>query len=209
MASETSRIEAFSDGVFAIAITLLILEIKIPPVTQAPLSKQLLQQWPSYFAYLLSFLFIGIMWINHHRLFTHIRRADNGLLFLNLLLLLGVSAVPFPTAVLAVHLHAPGAQTAAALFNGTYVAIAVFFNLLWRYAVSRNLLDQASMQSAAAISRQYMFGPIAYLVCLALVWVSVAVSLALNVALAVYFAIPAQRATGARSQHTQLPGLHS
>jgi len=197
MASETSRIEAFSDGVFAIAITLLILEIKIPPATQAPLRTQLLQQWPSYFAYLLSFFFIGIMWINHHRLFTHIRRADNGLLFLNLLLLLGVSAVPFPTAVLAVHLHASGAQTAAVLFNGTYVAIAVFFNLLWRYAVSRNLLDHASMESAAAISRQYMFGPIAYLICLALVWVSVAVSLALNVALAVYFAIPAQRATGA------------
>jgi len=71
------------------------------------------------------------------------------------------------------------------------------------------LLDHASLESAAAISRQYMFGPIAYLICLALVWVSVAVSLALNVALAVYFAIPAQRATGARSQHTQLPGLHS
>jgi len=201
MASETSRIEAFSDGVFAIAITLLILEIKIPPVTQAPLSKQLLQQWPSYFAYLLSFLFIGIMWINHHRLFTHIRRADNGLLFLNLLLLLGVCAVPFPTAVLAVHLHAPGARTAAALYNGTYVGIAVFFTLLWQYAVSRNLLDRPTLESAA-ISRQYMLGPIAYLICLGMVWVSVGVSLALNVALAVYFAIPAQRVT-------KVPDLHS
>ena len=198
MASETSRIEAFSDGVFAIAITLLILEIKSPPVTQSPLSKQLLQQWPSYFAFLLSFLFIGIMWINHHRLFTHIRRADNGLLFLNLLLLLGVSAVPFPTAVLAVHLHTSGARTAAALYNGTYVGIAIFFSVLWRYAVSRNLLDHSTTESAAAISRQYMVGPVAYLICLALVWVSVALSLALTLALAVYFAIPAQRATGAR-----------
>src|SRR5215469_18784871 len=139
MASETSRIEAFSDGVFAIAITLLILEIKIPPATQAPLRTQLLQQWPSYFAYLLSFLFIGIMWINHHRLFTHIRRSNNGLLFLNLLLLLGVSAVPFPTAVLALHLSGPGARTAAVLYSGTYLVIAVFFNLLWRYAVSNDL----------------------------------------------------------------------
>src|SRR5215472_18051679 len=180
MASETSRIEAFSDGVFAIAITLLILEIKIPSVTQASLSTQLMQQWPSYFAFLLSFFFIGIMWINHHRLFTHIRRADNGLLFLNLLLLLGVSAVPFPTAVLAIHLHSAGARAAAALYNGTYVAIAIFFNLLWHYSLSRKLLDQSSMESAAAISRQYAIGPLAYAICLALVWVSVTASLALN-----------------------------
>jgi len=209
MSSETSRIEAFSDGVFAIAITLLILEIKIPPVTQASLGRQLLQQWPSYVAFLMSFLFIGIMWINHHRLFTHIRRADNGLLFLNLLLLLGVSAVPFPTAVLAAHATAPGLRTAAALYNGTYVIIAVFFNLLWRYAVSRNLLDRSSAEFGVSTSRQYMVGPLLYAICFGLVWVNVALSLALNLALAVYFAIPAQRATGTRSQHTQVPGVHS
>src|SRR5215471_14225643 len=127
MASETSRIEAFSDGLFAIAATLLILEVKIPSPTQTILARQLLQRWPSYVAFLLSFLFIGIMWINHHRLFTHIKRSDNGLLILNLLLLLGVTAVPFPTAVLAIHLRGPGARTAAALFNGTYVVIAIFF----------------------------------------------------------------------------------
>jgi uncharacterized membrane protein len=196
MASETSRIEAFSDGVFAIAITLLILEIKIPPVSQAHLSTQLLEQWPSYFAFLLSFLFIGIMWINHHRLFTHIRRANNGLLFLNLFLLLGVSAVPFPTAVLAVHLSSAGARTAAALYNGTYVVIAVLFNLLWGYAVSKNLLDSATLESAATISRQYAFGPLLYAVCLGLVWINVPLSLAVNAALAVFFAIP----PGARIQ---------
>ena len=76
MASETSRIESFSDGVFAIAITLLIFQIKVPPVTQEHLGIQLLEQWPSYVAFLLSFLLIGIMWINHHRLFTHIRRKS-------------------------------------------------------------------------------------------------------------------------------------
>ena len=103
MEKETARIEAFSDGVFAIAITLLILEIKIPGAGSADLSRQLLRQWPSYVAFVISFAFIGIMWINHHRLFTHIKRANNVLLFLNLLLLLGVCAVPFPTAVLAQH----------------------------------------------------------------------------------------------------------
>lgn len=196
MASETSRIEAFSDGVFAIAITLLILEVRIPPVSQTSLATQLLQQWPSYFAFLLSFFFIGIMWINHHRLFTHIKRSDNGLLILNLLLLLGVTAVPFPTAVLALHLRGPGARTAGVLYNGTYVVIAIFFNLLWNYAVSRSLLDyEAGKEAARGISRQYALGPALYLVCLGLVWISVAASLALNTALALFFAIPPRRSS--------------
>jgi uncharacterized membrane protein len=104
--SETSRIEAFSDGVFAIAITLLILEIKIPTPGSGRLSLQLMNQWPAYVSFLISFAFIGIMWINHHRLLTHIVRSDNTLLILNLVLL-GVVAVPFPTAVLAIHLGQP------------------------------------------------------------------------------------------------------
>lgn len=190
MPSETSRIEAFSDGVFAIAATLLILDVKIPPPSQANLVAQLKQQWPSYFAFLLSFLFIGIMWINHHRLFTHIKRTDNGLLILNLLLLLGICAVPFPTAVLAIHLQSTGAHTAAVLYNGSYLVIALFFNLLWRYAVSRNLLDRTTQASADAISKQYVVGPLLYLVCFGLVWISIGLSLALNAALAIFFAIP-------------------
>ena len=113
MEKETARIEAFSDGVFAIAITLLILEIKIPAAGSGELSVQLLRQWPSYFAFVFSFAFIGIMWINHHRLFTHIKRSNNALLFLNLLLLLGVTAVPFPTAVLAQHLGQSDQRAAA------------------------------------------------------------------------------------------------
>jgi len=115
MEKETARIEAFSDGVFAIAITLLILEIKIPGVGTGDLSRQLLRQWPSYIAFVISFAFIGIMWINHHRLFTHIKRSNNALLFLNLLLLLGVCAVPFPTAVLAQHFGQSEQRTAAIL----------------------------------------------------------------------------------------------
>ena len=192
MASETSRIEAFSDGVFAIAAALLILEVKVPSANQTRLTIQLLQQWPSYFAFVLSFLFIGIMWINHHRLFTHIKRADDGLLVLNLLLLLGVCAIPFPTAVLAIHLRSSGARTAAILYNGSYLVIAGLFNLLWRYAVGKKLLDQTTQATADAISRQYAFGPLLYLACMGLVWISVGLSLALNAALAVFFSIPPQ-----------------
>src|ERR1041385_9184169 len=104
MSSETARLEAFSDGVYAIAITLLVLDLKVPMVQDGKLASALLHQWPMYFAFLISFAFIGIMWVNHHRLFNHIRRCDNRLLFLNLLLLLGVTVVPFPTALLAAHL---------------------------------------------------------------------------------------------------------
>jgi uncharacterized membrane protein len=190
MQTETTRIEAFSDGMFAIAITLLILEIKVPSPDQGQLAKALLRQWPSYLAFFLSFAFIGIMWMNHHRMFTHIRRSDDTLLVLNLLLLLGVTSVPFPTAVLAAHLGTAGQRTAALLYNGVFVVIAIFFNVLWRYAVSRHLLDKSLEASAAMISRQYAFGPFIYLVCFVLAWVDVRISLALNVALAMFFALP-------------------
>ena len=206
MPSETARIEAFSDGVFAIAITLLILEIKVPSVAQGELAHQLLRQWPSYFAFLLSFLFIGVMWINHHRMFTHIHRSDHGLLFFNLLLLLGVTVVPFPTAVLAMHLTASDARTTTTLYNDTYFVLAIFFNVLWRYAVSHRLIDHALAASAGAISKQYAFGPLMYLVCLALGWFSVPLSLIVNCALAVFFALPPKHAASIkqRASHAEM-----
>jgi len=190
MSNETARVEAFSDGVFAIAITLLILDLKVPSVTQGHLGSALARQWPTYAAFLISFWFIGIMWVNHHRLFNHIQRSDNRLLFLNLLLLLGVTVVPFPTALRAAHFYSPGRTVATAVFNGTYVVLAVFFNLLWHHAVRRGLLDSATLESADAISRQYAIGPISYLLCFGLTWISVPASLIVNIGLAVFFALP-------------------
>ena len=193
MTTETARIEAFSDGVFAIAITLLILEIKIPAPGGQSLSAQLLRQWPSYVSFVISFAFIGIMWINHHRLFTLIKQAHNGLLLVNLLLLLGVTAVPFPTAVLAAHLGKTDQRAAALLYNGTYFVIAIFFNLLWRYAASdkRRLLAAGVDRTAVRhITRQYAFGPLLYLACLGLCEVNVPASIAVNAALACFFALP-------------------
>ena len=193
MTTETSRVEAFSDGVYAIAITLLILEIKIPQPGPVPLSIQLLRQWPSYVSYVISFAFIGIMWINHHRMFTHIKRCDNNLMLLNLALLFGVTAVPFPTAVLAAHLGYPGERAAAFFYNGTYVFIALVFNFLWRYAASpkRHLLSHdVDAEAVAHITRQYSFGPVPYLGCLALAYVNVKLSLLANMALACFFALP-------------------
>ena len=90
--NETARIEAFSDGVFAIAITLLILEIRVPPQTQDGLLRDALRDlWPSYIAFLASFMTIGVMWLNHHRLFSLITKKDDGLIAFNLLLLLGIT----------------------------------------------------------------------------------------------------------------------
>ena len=198
MNTETGRVEAFSDGVFAIAITLLILEIKIPKPSDGALANQLLRQWPSYFAFLISFAFIGVMWINHHRLFTHIKRCNNTLMILNLLLLLGVTIVPFPTAVLATHIGFADQRTAALLYNGVYVFIAIIFNLLWRYAVSRNhhlLGKEVDKENVGRISKQYAFGPLLYLFCAALAWISVPASLGANVVLATFFAIPPSHAS--------------
>jgi TMEM175 potassium channel family protein len=190
MQSETKRVEAFSDAVFAIAITLLILEIKVPTQDQGHLADQLRRQWPSYLAFITSFAYIGIMWINHHRMFTHIRKCNDMVLALNLLLLLGVTVVPFPTAVLAEHLSGPDRGTGAVLYNATFVFIAVAFNLLWRYAVARRLLDESVQASAANISRQYLVAPVMYTGCLVLAWFNVRASLMANFALSIFFALP-------------------
>lgn len=190
MSSETARLEAFSDGVYAIAITLLILDVHLPTSAPGQLGRALTRQWPTYLAFLLSFAFVGIMWVNHHRLFNHIRRSDNRLLFLNLLLLLGVTVVPFPTALLAAHYNAADRTIATAVFNGTYLFIAIFFNVLWHHAVRADLLDSATLESSAEISKQYAIGPTAYLFCLLLTWISAPASLLLNMGLALFFALP-------------------
>src|SRR5204863_6829827 len=115
---ETQRLEAFSNGVFAIAITLLVLEMKVPHDAGLGLGRALLDGWPSYFGFLTSFATIGIMWINHHRIFRLVGRIDHTLLILNGLLLLGVTFVPYPTAVLATYLGHPGDRIAAAFYSG-------------------------------------------------------------------------------------------
>jgi uncharacterized membrane protein len=190
MQSETKRVEAFSDAVFAIAITLLILEIKVPTQEQGHLADQLLRQWPSYLAFITSFAYIGIMWINHHRMFTNIGKCTDTLLALNLLLLLGVTVVPFPTAVVAEHLHGADRRPAAILYNATFVFIALAFNFLWRYAVAHRLLEERTGSAVKNISRQCLVAPFLYLGCVALAWFNVHGSLFVNLALTLLYAMP-------------------
>lgn len=131
-----SRLEALADGVFAIAITLLILEIRLPGSPDSgELGQALRALWPSYLGYVTSFVIIGIMWMNHHTIFRLIERVDHTFIVLNLLLLLFVAFVPFPTRVLAEHLRdRDGQATATAFHTGTFTLIGIIFNLLWRYA---------------------------------------------------------------------------
>ena len=194
----TNRLEAFSDGVFAVAITLLVLNIKVPGMDSAskPLDedlwRQLFKEWPLLVAYVTSFATIGIMWINHHRLFTHIKRTDTGLLLFNLLLLLIIVFIPVPTALLAEYIVLPNDHVAAIIYSGTNVVLAICFNLLWRYASYHNrfLGKNVDTRAVAAISRQYMFGPLLYLVAFGLAWFNTPASLVLNFMLALFFALP-------------------
>ena len=192
---ETARIEAFSDGVFAIAITLLVLEIKVPHEAGHALWKQLLEQWPSYFALVTSFATIGIMWINHHHMFNLIGRTNPTLLLLNGVLLLGMIFVPYPTAVVAAYLGHEGAKAAACFLAITYILIAIAFNLLWRYASSerrkpRLLRVPPDDPRVVAIRNSYRLGPFMYLATLLAAFWDARASVGLNLAFAVYWANP-------------------
>ncbi|MEZ4670276.1 MAG: TMEM175 family protein [Anaerolineae bacterium] len=131
--SETNRLEAFSDGVFAIAITLLVLEIRLPHVEATEgghLASDLLALWPTYLAYIISFITIGIMWINHHAVFKMIHRTDRTLIFLNALLLMVITFLNFPTVVLSEYLQSPDGNVAAVFYSGTLFIIAILYNVL-------------------------------------------------------------------------------
>ena len=191
---ETNRVEAFSDGVFAIAMTLLILEIRTPEHLRAgQLARALYALWPSYLAFATSFFTIGVMWMNHHRLFNLIGKSDQGLLAINGLLLLTVTFIPFPTALLARYLDHPDSRVAAVLYNAVFLFSAIAFQALWLRASGGNgrLLDPAAdPESVAAITRQYRFGPLLYVLLIGVACVSAVASLVLNLVLALFFGFP-------------------
>jgi uncharacterized membrane protein len=136
---DSRRAEAFSDGVFAVAITLLIFNLLPIGAAQGKLTyPELGSAWPQYAAYVVSFLTIGIMWMNHHTLFGHVRRIDRPLLVFNLLLLMGVVAIPFPTALIAEHLRdhkGTGGSVAAVIYGIVMIVISIFYNVVWEYLV--------------------------------------------------------------------------
>lgn len=198
---ETTRIEAFSDGVIAIIITLLVFNLRVPAesdIAEGGLLRALTNQWPMYLAFTISFFFVLVMWINHHRLFTAIRRSDNTLLLLNGLLLFGISLVPFTTAVVAEYLDHPEQAAAVLVYNGWFFIISIFFNGLWAYAAGdggRLFSKNTDPALVKFISRQYSFGPFLYLGAVLVAFVSPALSLLINVGLAIFFAMPNRAVT--------------
>jgi uncharacterized membrane protein len=173
-ASGTNRLEMFSDGVFAIAATLLVLEIAVNTGRFAPaLSHQLLHLWPSYLAYTTSFLTIGIIWINHHAVMEQIARVDRTFLFLNTVFVLVVAFIPFPTRLVADFLQAPGERAAVVMYGATILLMTLVFNLLWTYARKNRRLIRTSVPESTirAITQAFYVGiPLNSLVILLAIW---------------------------------------
>jgi len=185
----TARLETFSDGVFAIAATLLVLEIGVTVEHGQSLGSALLDIWPSYLAYATSFLVIGIIWINHHHTVGLMRRVDRTFLFLNLLLLLVVAFIPFPTKLVADHLQKPGERAATLAYAITLLLMAVLFNIWWHYARGgrRLIRDEVAEKELRSVDRAFDPGVPAYAIVVGLVFVSPLAALLVTLALAVFY----------------------
>ena len=171
----TARLETFADGVFAIAATLLILNVDAQIPGDAPdLGAQLTHIWPSYVAYAVSFITIGIMWINHHTIMSLIEKTDRRFLMANIGLLLCIAFFPFTTRLVAEHVRGSGAEAAALAYGLTGVATALMFNATWFYAVTgkRLLRADADPGVVSGITRTYIPGPWIYLAAALLAFIS-------------------------------------
>jgi TMEM175 potassium channel family protein len=184
----TERVEAFSDGVFAIAITLLILTVT--PPTHGELGRELLRLWPSYVAYAVSFLTIGIIWVNHHTIFRLFAGVDRTMLFLNIFFLMVVAFIPFPTEVVADNVRDPGSRQAAALLYGcNMVLLAIAFVALWLYGSGRLLSEESDRREVAGITRSFIPGIPVYLTGTLLAFVSPIASLVVFAALTCFYVL--------------------
>ena len=190
------RLEAFSDGVFAIAITLLVLEIRVPPAADVAkpevLVADLAALWPSYLGYVVSFVTIGIIWANHHNLFRLVGTVSHGLILANLLLLLAAGFVPFPTALLAATLGTPSGQIGVLVYAATFVALAIAFNVLW-YVVRRSpgvLRPEIEQRTIDSINRSYRLGPPGFLAAFVAALINPSLGMAVIVALVALYLLP-------------------
>jgi uncharacterized membrane protein len=188
----TTRLETFADGVFAIAATLLILNVDAQVGDDAgALGSRLLHIWPSYGAYAVSFVTIGIMWVNHHQLMHQIDRCDRRFLLATVGLLLCIAFVPFPTRLVAEHLRDGELRSAALAYGSTMTATAVMFTVVWFYAArgGRLLRADADGRIVSGITRSYLPGPWIYLGSTLIAFASAKASVALFAAIAVFYVV--------------------
>jgi len=183
----TTRFETFSDGVFAIAATLLVLEFSVSPT--GDLGKHLIHLWPSYLAYVTSFVTIGIIWMNHHHAVSLIARTDRTFLFVNNLLLMTVAFLPFPTKLVADYLGKDGEKAAALAYTATFVLMSVIYNAWWRYASGERRLIAEDVPDSAldAISRAFNPGIPMYAATFVVAFFSPLAAVVLTFAIAAFY----------------------
>jgi uncharacterized membrane protein len=191
-----ARIEAFSDAVFAIIITLLVLDLRVPreeALREGSLARALLHQWPVYVAFAVSFLQVGVVWANHHAMFHYIRRTDHRLLVYNLMLLLCTAVLPFTSALLSEYARAgdAGLRIAALLYSGALGAAGVWFSAIWQHALNAGLVNpHADPHRLHALRRHWMLVPLFYGVAFALALVNPRLSLGIYLVLLFYYGLP-------------------
>jgi uncharacterized membrane protein len=186
----TVRLETFSDGIFAIAATLLVLEFSIASPLHESLGSALLHLWPSYLAYATSFLTIGIIWVNHHAIFQLIARADRRLLFMNTIFLMTVAFIPFPTRLVAEFLNKGSDERDAVLaYALTFTLMAITYSGLWLTAAFRRRLiaEPVPQERVTAVSRSFYPGWILYAIATGLAFASPVVTIAFMLALALFY----------------------
>jgi uncharacterized membrane protein len=189
---DRGRLEAFSDGVFAVAITLLALNLPVdgPGPHQPALASTLADHWPAFAAYVVSFATIGIIWVNHHALFRNFSEVDRTLLFVNLLLLFFVVSIPFATSTIAAYLRAGGADAslAAALYQGVFEGMSVSFTLLFWWAIRREHVQLTlTAHQARQATIRFGIGNLFYIIGIGVAFVSPVASLTLSGLVALYY----------------------
>ena len=187
-----SRVEAFSDGVFAIAITLLVLTIAEPSSNYRNLGHELWDRWPGLAAYVVSFVIIGIMWLNHHSIFNYFAHIDRPFVYLNQLLLLTVVFIPYPTGVLGEALRrGEGTKVAAVVYTATMAVNSYCWTALWLYASSRRRLLHADFPEGRRRSATVAFtaGSVVYTLALIIAVINAYACLVFHALMAVYYAV--------------------
>jgi uncharacterized membrane protein len=185
-----ARLETFADGVFAIAATLLILSVD-GRISGGHIGGALSHAWPSYVAYAVSFVTIGIMWMNHHLVMTQVGRIDRRFTVANIGLLMCIAFVPFPTRLVAEHVRDSSARDAALAYGFTMTTTAIFFSIVWFYAArgGRLLREDADPRTVAGISRSYLPGPFIYLTATLIAFASSWASVILYLAIAALYVV--------------------
>lgn len=195
MEKETGRIEGFSDGVFAIAITLLVLDLHVPEINVVKNGSQLIaylkNEWTAYLAFTLSFFSIFIMWVNHHKIFKQIYSRNTAIMFSNGLILFLVTAVSYPTALLARFFDGEASHIAVAIYTGIFVLINISYNLLWLIASNDKKLLRPGITNSAIrkIRNNYLYGFPTYLTAFGISFKYPAAALVICMLLLVFWAI--------------------